>query len=451
MSRSLRHRLVLSLCGSLVSAWIVTAFFTYFDTRGLIEEVTDAHIKHSAEMILGLADHVPEGASDGLLMEGNGGQPLTYRILTTGPQTEAVTAAKTGLAAADGRVGYSDVVDHGVQWRVYGARDDKGTHVSVAVRQQVRESFASRVAAHIIHPVWIAVPVLAALIWGLVRWGLAPLEHLTSAVGRRSPNDLSSLNPEAAPTEVMPLVDALNALFGRIAAARERDRRFAADAAHELRTPLAAIRAHAQVAIRAEDLAGCREALADVLVGVDRGTRIVEQLLALARVEHDAAGATPQPIDMLELARDTIAPMAPQAAARDIDLGLEADPDLEATVRGNADLLSAMLRNVVDNAIRYGQEGTQVTVRLTRQGDSLILRVEDTGPGIPPELRARVLDRFFRAAGGATQGSGLGLPIAAAIAESHGGSLTLGGRAGGPGLVVTISLPLVAAAKDDGP
>lgn len=449
MSRSLRHRLVLSLCGSLVGAWIVTAFFTYFDTRSLIEEVTDAHIKHSAEMILGLAGRAPGGATDALLMEGDGGQPLTYRILTAGARSEATTAAMTGLAEADGRVGYSDVVDNGVNWRVYGARNANGTHVSVAVRQQVRESFASRVATHILHPVWIAAPVLAALIWGLVRWGLAPLERVTSAVGRRSPQDLSPLDPEAAPTEVMPLVDALNALFGRIAAARDRDRRFAADAAHELRTPLAAIRAHAQVARCAEDLGGCRAALSDVLAGVDRGTRIVEQLLALARVEHDAAGASARPIDMLGLARDTIATMAPEAVARDIDLGLESDADLAATVRGNADLLSAMVRNVVDNAMRYSQEDAQVTVRLSRHDDCLILRVEDTGPGIPPELRKRVLDRFFRAAGGTTQGSGLGLPIAAAIAESHGGSLTLGERAGGSGLVVTISLPFAAAQGND--
>lgn len=441
MTGSLRRRLVLSLCGSMVTAWLATAYFTYFDTRSLIDEVTDEHLQQSAEIVLGLVGQLPADALPAdLLRERQPDQRLSYRILT--PAAANGSSGDFNPPVAEWRAGYSDVIDGGEGWRVYGASNAAGTRVEVAVRQEVRTSFAARVAAHMLHPVWIAAPLLAALIWGLVRWGLGPLERLTAGVKQRSPADLSPLSPQFAPTEVLPLVAALNSLFERIALARERDRRFAADAAHELRTPLAAIRAHAQVASHAKDTAERDQAISDVLVGVERGTRIVEQLLALARVEHDAIEEEAQPVDMAELARETIALIAPQAVARNIDLGLEVEPGLDARVGGNADLLAAMLRNLVDNALRYLPEGAWVTVRLARDEGNLLLRVEDSGPGIPPELRARVVHRFVRAGGSGTSGSGLGLAIVAEIVESHHGSFVLAERADGPGLVADVSLPL---------
>lgn len=441
MTGSLRRRLVLSLCGGMVTAWLATAYFTYFDTRSLIDEVTDEHLQQSAEVMLGFLDRLPPDAlSTDLMGELQPGQRLSYRILS--PTSRPHTSADFNPSAGEWRAGFNDIIDKGEGWRVYGASNNAGTRVEVAVRQDVRASFAARVAAHILHPVWIAAPLLAVLIWGLVRWGLGPLERLTAGVKQRSPADLSPLSPQSVPTEVLPLVGALNNLFARIAVARERDRRFAADAAHELRTPLAAIRAHAQVASHAKDAAESHQAISDVLIGADRGTRIVEQLLALARVDHDALGKGAQPIDMAELARETIALMAPRAVARSIDLALEVEPGLDATVRGNADLLAAMLRNLVDNALRYIPEGAWVTVRLARGEGALLLRVEDSGPGIPSELRARVLHRFFRASGSTTPGSGLGLSIVAAIVESHHGSFTLAGRADGSGLIADVSLPL---------
>lgn len=441
MTGSLRRRLVLSLCGGMVTAWLATAYFTYFDTRSLIDEVTDEHLQQSAEVILGLLGRLPPDAlSTDLMGDLKPDQRLSYRILT--PTAWSHGSGDINPSVGEWHAGFNDIIDKGEGWRVYGASNHAGTRVEVAVRQDVRASFAARVAAHILHPVWIAAPLLAVLIWGLVRWGLGPLERLTAGVKQRSPADLSPLSPQSVPTEVLPLVGALNSLFARIAVARERDRRFAADAAHELRTPLAAIRAHAQVASHAKDAAESHQAISDVLIGVDRGTRIVEQLLALARVEHDALGEGAQPVDMAELARETIALMAPRAVARNIDLALEVEPGLDATVRGNADLLAAMLRNLVDNALRYIPEGAWVTVRLARGEGALLLRVEDSGPGIPSELRARVLHRFFRASGSTMPGSGLGLSIVAAIVESHHGSFALAGRADGAGLIANVSLPL---------
>lgn len=437
MSGSLRRRLVLSLCGSMVTAWIATAYFTYRDTRSLIDEVVDVHLMQSADMMLGLMASLPPEVP--ILVESDRGQPLSYRIRTR--PRDAAVPSDFEIPTSYEHPGYADVLENDERWRVYRVANG-GNSVEVAVRQQVRTSFATRIAAHILHPVWIAAPLLAALIWSIVHWGLQPLSKMTVGVKRRSAADLSPLSPETAPIEVRPLVDALNALFVRINSARERDRHFAADAAHELRTPLAAIRAHAQVALLAKNPAQFRQSIADVLTGVDRGTRIVEQLLALARVEHDAKGVTSPPVDLAKVARDTLVSLAPQAVARDIDLGLEIAAGFEAIIRGNADLLGAMLRNLVDNALRYIPGGGQVTVHLARRHDHMILSVEDTGPGIAPELRARVLDRFFRVTGGDTQGSGLGLPIVVAIVESHGGTFTLCERPDGSGLCASVTLLL---------
>ncbi|RYC20175.1 HAMP domain-containing protein [Ciceribacter ferrooxidans] len=444
MTGSLRRRLVLSLCGSMVTAWLATAFFTYHDTSSLIDQVTDEHLQQSAEMMLGLVEHIPPDLiAKVLAAERRPEQRLSYRILI--PEVPGGTHPPDG----DWRSGFSNITDNGEDWRVYRTGDGAGIRVEVAVRQTVRESFAARIAAHILHPVWIAAPLLAVVIWLLVRWGLGPLERLTAGVRRRSPTDLSPLASRSAPTEVLPLVEALNALFARIKSARERDRRFAADAAHELRTPLAAIRAHAQVARSTDDIAECHAAVSEVLTGADRGTRIVEQLLALARIDDSTTGESAQPIDMVDLVRDTVARMAPQAVARNIDLALEVEADLVAVIRGNADLLAVMVRNLVDNALRYIPEGAQVTVQLSRRDDHLLLRVEDSGPGIPLELRERVKDRFFRVNGAAAPGSGLGLSIVVAIAEHHGGNLTLGARSGAPGLVAEVCLPLWQQTVED--
>lgn len=437
MTGSLRRRLVLSLCGSMVTAWLATAFFTYHDTSSLIDRVTDEHLQQSAEMMLGLVEHIPPDLIPKVLTaERRPEQRLSYRILTAG--------APSGNYPREGdwRAGFSNITNDGEDWRVYRTDDGAGIGVEVAVRQTVREGFAASIAAHILHPVWIAAPLLAVVIWLLVRWGLGPLQRVTAGVRQRSPTDLSPLAPQSAPIEVLPLVEALNALLSRLKLARERDRRFAADAAHELRTPLAAIRAHAQVASSTGDIAECHAAVAEVLTGVDRGTRIVEQLLALARIDHSTTGESAQPIDMVDLVRDTVARMAPQAVARNLDLAFEVEPDVDAIIRGNADLLAGMVRNLVDNALRYIPEGEQVTVRLSRRNDHLLLRVVDSGPGIPLELRERVKDRFFRVNGTAASGSGLGLSIVAAIAEHHGGNLTLGERSGASGLVAEVCLPL---------
>lgn len=446
MSSSLRRRLVFSLGGGMVAAWMATAYFTYEDTRGLIDEVIDEHLAQTADMLLMLVKRQPvENVRNAppIGSRAPGPQPLSYRVRLDPRSSDIVLSAGPALPESEWIAGYRDVVDAGGSWRIYGAASEAGLHVDVAARHEIGESFASRIAAHILHPLWIAAPLLSVLVWSLVRWSLQPLERVADAVRRRSATDFSPLEAEVAPTEIMPVVTALDALFGRIQAVRGRDRRFAADAAHELRTPLAAIRAHAQVAQHASDPSQCRQAIEDVLIGTERGTRIVEQLLALSRVEDVDSAENRERVDLAGLAREAIVDFAPRAAALNIDIGLEGGEDA-LPVMGNADLLAAMLRNLIDNALRYGGGGS-IDVVLGRQDNVVKLRVEDTGPGIPPAMRPRVLDRFFRAPGNREQGSGLGLPIVAAIIESHGGTLVLRDRVAGPGLCVEVALPFFQA------
>jgi two-component system sensor histidine kinase QseC len=388
-------------------------------------------------MLLQLLDRLPaadQQTPDGLILQTDPAKQFSFRIWAGSQRPDTVP-------------GHSDAVRSGEVWRIFTTTDGKGQHVEVAVRQDVRAGFASRVASHLLHPLWIAVPLLAVLIWAAVRWGLLPLDKLAAGVAQRSPSQLQPLPQGKVPAEILPLVSSLNDLFARIAASRERDRRFAADAAHELRTPLAAIKTYAQIAEQAKDLDSCRQAVSGVLAGADRSTRVVEQLLALARIDNAAAAAAFTPVDLKAVARTTISELASKSATRNIELGLSDGNDEVLEVDGNADLLAVLSRNLVHNALNYTPAGGNVSVAVEPAGDAVILRVDDSGPGLPPELRTRVLDRFFRVAGTGVAGSGLGLSIVAAIAEVHGATLELGDRPGSQGLSVQVKFPLATCRR----
>jgi two-component system sensor histidine kinase QseC len=420
---SLHLRLMAILCSAVALAWLTTAAFTYFDTRGLIDSVIDAHLQDSAIVLL---ETVGNAAADPKPMATDPDRPLSFRILS---------ALRDGQPA-----GFSDRIEGDRRWRVYAVRGDEGPWIEVAVRQEVREGFAARVAAHVLHPLWLAVPLLAALIWGAVRWGLAPLHRLARAVAGRTPSDTEPLSAVDAPRETLPLVTALNDHFARIATVRERDRRFAADAAHELRTPLAAIRTHAEVALAARYRQERQVALQGVLAGTERATQLVAQLLALARIEAAALAHGRAPVDLVEIMRSVVGDFAAQAAAKGVDLALDPGAATQDGISGHAELLAVLVRNLVDNALRHTPAGGRITLALRRRDGVLVLTVDDTGPGIPPELRHRVRDRFFRS-GPSGPGAGLGLSIVDAIAALHAGTVVLSDRPDGPGLQVVIELP----------
>jgi two-component system OmpR family sensor kinase len=302
----------------------------------------------------------------------------------------------------------------------------------------VRERRAAELALQTLKPFALLLPVLAVLIWVVVGQALEPLRRLTAQVKARRVDALDTLPGERLPDEVQPLVSALNELLGRLRAALERERAFMADAAHELRTPLTALHLQVGMLARASSEGEREAAVSTLAAGVQRANHLVEQMLMLARQEP-RADSPRVPVRLDELAREIVAELVPLADAGRIDLGVAAAQP--STITGDTDAVRTLLRNLVDNAVRYTPAGGRVDVTVESTADGTRLAVTDDGPGIPPEERTRVFDRFHRRAGTGPPGSGLGLAIVKAIAEAHGATVSLGAGPGAKGLAVTVAFP----------
>lgn len=273
--------------------------------------------------------------------------------------------------------------------------------------------------------------------------GLLPLGRLRAQLESRSHRDLTPLDEPRTPREVRPLVHATNELMQRLQRVIVSQQRFIADAAHQLRTPLAGLRTHAELALREQSIDGMRERLRALIQATDRSARLAHQLLALAQAEPEATAAAMTDIDLAAIAREVTAEWVPRALARDIDLGLAADT-APARIRGNSVLLRELLANLVDNAIRYTHKGGRITVGLRDAGERVVLAVEDDGPGIAPEDRERVFERFQRLAESRSDGCGLGLAIVREIARAHAAEARIDEGAGGTGTRVSVSFAYAA-------
>lgn len=335
-------------------------------------------------------------------------------------------------------LGFATVVTPQGSWRVYSAID-RNNVVQVAQPMSMRRDLAAGMALRSVVPLLLLLPVLGVLIWLTVGRGMLPLRQIAKAVALRSPSSLHPLPEKGLPVEIGPVVHALNDLLGRLGRALESQKAFVADAAHELRTPLAAVQLQIQLAERAGTDEERKAAFADLKQGLSRASHVVQQLLTLARQEPEASESPRTVVDLAEVARLVLAEHAPLASERNIDLGLVHEE--HAAVRGDADALRVMLGNIVDNAIRYTPPGGTVDVDVRAGEGTAVVRVEDTGPGIPPEDRERVFDRFYRREGTQAPGSGLGLAIVKNIAERHGAAIVLEDRTPGPGLRVSVSFP----------
>jgi two-component system sensor histidine kinase QseC len=268
------------------------------------------------------------------------------------------------------------------------------------------------------------------------------MRRIADEVGQRAADRLDPVDLEIVPAEIKPLIDELNKLFLRLKQAFEREQRFSADAAHELRTPLAALKTQAQVALKATDEKERQQQLQNVIAGVDRCTHVIQQLLTLCRMSPETVTLEdPIEVDVARMAAEVIAQLAPIAVDKQIDIELIAK-DTNCIIMGNATGLYALIRNLVDNAIRYTPQGGTIKVFVVRQENTLVIRVVDSGSGIPAELRARVFERFYRVLGTNTQGSGLGLAIVHQIVQLHKGTVTLKEPASGIGLEVEVTFPI---------
>jgi len=441
MKPSLRRRLLFLLSGTVLAAWLATAVFTYFDARKEIGEMLDAHLAQSAGLIAAQLEHEFEDDHEATLpRQYRHERKIAFQVWDKKGRLLLRSASAPEARLQSQSEGYGDATLDGKRWRIF-SRWDESRHyvVQVGERYELREELAESVAGHLMHPLYFALPALALLIWWAVGAGLAPLAGIAREVERREPDNLAHIEAGNAPREIFPLVAALNALFDRLRQSLEQERRFTADAAHELRTPLAAVKTQAQVALAATGEAERARALANVVGGADRAARLVEQLLVLARLDPQTALPPGQTVDLLALAQQGVAEIAPAAAAKGVEAGLATGE--AAQVAGDPVLLGVLLRNLLDNAVRYTPAGGEVDVSLRRTGGGVSLAVVDTGPGIPEAERSRVFDRFHRVLGTGEEGSGLGLSIVRRIADLHRARVALAAGPGGRGLRVEVLFP----------
>jgi two-component system, OmpR family, sensor histidine kinase QseC len=332
-------------------------------------------------------------------------------------------------------------LDQGIEWRVFAINDEQqGVQVYVGELAQAREDLLKALLRGTLIPFLLVLPIMGLLMWWAVRRGLAPLRDLSESLIRRKPNALTAIQlHNDVPSEIQPMLQALNDLFERIEYMLVSERRFTADAAHELRTPIAAIRTQAQVALRAgEHVTERNHALLATLTGCDRATRLVEQLLTLARLE--ASAEVPEKIatsvDLSSICRQVLAELAPSALARQQTLELAA-PN-RCKILGDDMLVGVLVRNLIDNALRYSKDGSRVFVYVGVVYELPLLRVEDSGDGMTEEEIARLGERFFRVIGNEQPGSGLGWSIVNRISKVFGASLEIGKSNTLGGLSVTV-------------
>jgi len=437
MSASLRLRLIVTTLALVGAIWLAATAVAWYETRHEAEEILDAHLAQAATLLAAFvgkeADEIDEHLPAHRYL-----RKVTFQVWEKGRKLAVHSANAPDRRLSDEDEGYADTEIDGKRWRVFSLwSSDRHYLVQVGETREARSDISAELAKHLLLPLAVALPLLALALALAIGRGLAPLSQLAEDIGRRDAARLDPIEAPNAPQELKPLLDRLNQLFGRLGKSLEQERRFTADAAHELRTPLAAMRTHAQVAMGAANVAERDAALSHVIEATDRATHLLEQLLTLARLDANAASSVFAEVDLRQIAAAAIAVAAPAALAKEMELALEDGPAVP--IRGEAALLGVLLRNLIDNAVRYSPPTAGVSVTVATQADGrAFLEVCDQGPGIPAAERARVLDRFYRVAGSNETGSGLGLSIATRIAELHGARLELADGPTGNGLCARV-------------
>ena len=436
---SLRARLTGALLLAVLAFAALQAAVTYRTARAETEALFDAQMQRIALSLSGslgagaLSDDAPAAetpaAREMIIQIWRADGVMLYRS----PQGRLLPPQTV--------IGFSDTVAGGEPYRIYALRTATQV-VQVAQQTEARGRMAGQLALRAVLPVALLAPVLMLIVWWVVGRAIGPIERVRRQVAARRPDDLAPLPTAGLPAEVRPLVGEMNGLLTRLSAAWDALTHFTADAAHELRSPLAALRLQAQSLQRAPDDATRAIASERLLAGIDRATRLVEQLLALARQEGAGEGAELVSLDLTALARNALADAEPEAARHAIALTLDA-PTAHVVLRADEAALAVLLRNLLGNALRHTPPGGQVRVGVREEASVIDLTVEDSGPGIAPDERARVQDRFYRVPGTPGHGSGLGLAIVRAIAERHGAALTLDASPTLGGLRVMLRWPAV--------
>ncbi|MDF1827995.1 MAG: ATP-binding protein [Legionellaceae bacterium] len=316
-----------------------------------------------------------------------------------------------------------------------------GSQLILAKRGEIRNELAQRVTRDDVYIMLLTFPLSGLLIWIIIGRGLLSIDRVTKEVASRAPTHLDPVSLDAIPEEIKPMIDELNKLFFRLQEGFEREKRFASDAAHELKTPLAAIKTQAQVALNTYDLEEKNTAITKLITSVNRSTHIVQQLLTMSRLVPDTPHLTGfEPVDLSRVTREILAMMTPVALKKHVELELDAEQNTPS-FQGNTTAICILLRNLIDNAIRYSGDHGVIVVRVKKAQGHVILEVADNGPGIPQALSTRVFERFFRVLGNKASGSGLGLAIVKQICELHHARIELSTPEQHSGLIVRVYFP----------
>lgn len=448
MIRSIRYFLLVSLLLSITIASAINGIGNYLLDEHVIQPFLDSQLVRISS-ILQLLHHstnvnpVLKAQIIGFLHET---QPLKsenflFQVWSKDGRLLMFSSNVLHLPLKDAPLGFSNKQIEDNEWRIYATYNEVlGTKIIVAELYNLRRELADDIARSNANILLVTYPVFALLVWAIVTFALRSITRVTSEISNRASTYLEPVQLTSIPIEIKPLVGELNQLFIRLKLAFERNKQFAGDAAHELRTPLAAIKTHAQVALKGTNLNDCKMAIHKIIESVDRSSHSVAQLLILSRLGEEESLTDVKPINLHKLAIEMIAYIAPFALEKNIEIELDPPPP-NAIVWGNDAALGILVRNITDNAIRYTPPNGAVKIAILETEDAIILRVIDTGPGVPIELRERIFERFYRILGTKALGSGLGLAIVSQIAMLHHAEITLKTPENGIGLQFDVAFP----------
>ncbi len=452
--RSIRRRLLIPLVGLYAVGWLATAVYAYHQTKHEVRELFDEELILIGNTLHALIKHEILENEQPLL-------PLEYHPhLTEMQHTIAFQIVRDGkVISSSGELshdlnpppGLATITASGTQWRVFTMLDKKADlRIHILEPLRIRHELSDSITFSLVMPLLIVMPGLLLLSWLIIGDALRPLRRVSRMVETRSPQDLSPIDSHDVPGEIQTLTNAINRLLARLDNALARERRFTADAAHELRTPIAALKAQAGVASRARNANERRNALQQIEMGVDRSSRLIEQMLTLARLEPESNESLKmRPLRLCPLIKSCIAALYPAALEKGIDLGLQHCGCHQTRLLGNEMALNILLCNIIGNAIRYTPANGRIDIRAELGEDRIILEVADNGPGIPAAQRQRVLERFYRAEEHrAIQGSGLGLSIVARIADLHRARIALSDTSPEGGLTFRVLFSPYPADRD---
>ncbi len=440
---SLRTRLSLIVLLATGAIWFCAAVWIYAESKTEVERVLDTRLQEAARMVASIATRAGPSDLDRQMSAGTEAPSATYerqlscQIWSFDGKLLAKSAEAPSERLSDSKEGFSERMVGQEPWRVFTVENrDKGVRVMVGDSLTLRRRLVTDLLTGLLLPTVLIVPLLAFAIWAAIGKGLRPIGALTAELGDRSADDMKPLEVGRIPHEIRPLTEELNTLFSAVDAARRHERELTAFAAHELRTPLAGLKTQAQIAIATTDEQVRGEALRHLVVSIDRTSRLIQQMLTTARLDADPETVRTGEVDVRRLVDEIVATHPSGKREVVLDFG-RCDPMIET----NREMLALALRNLHENAIQHSPNEGSVAWTSRRDGEWLVLVLEDRGAGIPEDELPLVTKRFYRGRHKRDIGSGLGLAITELTLKRLGGSLALSNRTDGSGLRAEIRLP----------